>query len=296
MEASTNRYAVVTGANKGIGLEICRQLASSGVVVVLTSRDEKRGLEAIQKLKDSGLSNYVVFHQLDVSDPSSIFALANFIKTQFGKLDVLVNNAGVPGAIIDGDALRASGFGKAIAQINWNEITTQTYEVAEACIETNYYGAKRMVEAHIDLLQLSDSPRIVNVSSSMGKIERASNEWAREILSDPENITEEKVDGIMKAFLADFKDGSTEAKGWPAFMPAYSISKAAMNAYTRILAKKYPSIVVNCVCPGFVKTDINFNTGILSVEEGAESPVKLALLPNGGPSGCFFVRKEESEF
>ncbi|KAI6702467.1 hypothetical protein NL676_011603 [Syzygium grande] len=296
MEASTNRYAVVTGANKGIGLEICRQLASNGIVVVLTSRDEKRGLEAIQKLKDSGLSNYVVFHQLDVSDPSSILALANFIKTQFGKLDVLVNNAGVPGAIIDGDALRASGFGKEVAQINWNEIMTQTYEVAEACIETNYYGAKRMVEAHIGLLQLSDSPRIVNVSSSMGKIERASNEWAREILSDPENITEEKVDGILKAFLADFKDGSTEAKGWPAFMPAYSISKAAMNAYTRILAKKYPSIVVNCVCPGFVKTDINFNTGILSVEEGAESPVKLALLPNGGPSGCFFVRKEESEF
>ncbi|XP_048141616.1 (+)-neomenthol dehydrogenase-like [Rhodamnia argentea] len=296
MEGSTKRYAVVTGANKGIGFEICRQLASNGIVVVLTSRDEKRGLEAIHKLKDSGLSDYLVFHQLDVSDPSSVLALANFVKTQFGKLDILVNNAGVPGAIIDGDALRASGFGKEGVQVNWSEIMTQPYEVAEACIETNYYGAKRMVEAHIDLLQLSDSPRIVNVSSSMGKLERMSNEWARGILSDPENITEDKLEGIMKAFLADSKDGSSEAKGWPAFMPAYSISKAAMNAYTRILAKKHPSIAANCVCPGFVQTDINFNTGILPVEEGAESPVKLALLPNGGPSGCFFVRKEESEF
>ncbi|KAI3434359.1 uncharacterized protein J3R85_006626 [Psidium guajava] len=296
MEGSTKRYAVVTGANKGIGFEICRQLASNGIVVVLTSRDEKRGLEAIQKLKDSGLSDYLVFHQLDVSDPSSVLALANFVKTRFGKLDILVNNAGVSGAIVDGDALRASGFGKASAQVNWSEIMTQPYEVAEACIETNYYGAKRMVEAHIDLLQLSDSPRIVNVSSSMGKLEKVSNERARGILSDPENITEEKVEAIMKAFLADFKDGSSEAKGWPAFMPAYCISKACMNAYTRILAKKYPSIAVNCVCPGFVKTDINFNTGFIPVEEGAESPVKLALLPNGGPSGCFFVRKEVSEF
>ncbi|KAL3743475.1 hypothetical protein ACJRO7_018726 [Eucalyptus globulus] len=296
MEGSTKRCAVVTGANKGIGFEICRQLASNGVVVVLTSRDEKRGLEAIQKLKDSSLSDYLVFHQLDVSNPSSILALANFIETQFGKLDILVNNAGVPGTIIDGDALRASGVGKEGAQINWNEIMTQPYEAAEACIETNYYGAKRMVEAHIHLLQQSDSPRIVNVSSSMGKLERVSNEWAREILSDPENITEEKVDGIVKAFLADFKDGLSEAKGWPAYMPAYRISKAAINAFTRILAKKYPSMVVNCVCPGFVKTDINFNTGSMSVEEGAESPVKLALLPNGGPSGCFFFRKEESEF
>ncbi|XP_048141627.1 (+)-neomenthol dehydrogenase-like [Rhodamnia argentea] len=130
----------------------------------------------------------------------------------------------------------------------------------------------------------------------MGKLERMSNEWARGILSDPENITEEKVEGIMKAFLADFKDGSSEAKGWPAYMPAHRLSKAAMNAYTRILAKKYPSIAVNCVCPGFVKTDINCNTRFMSVEEGAEGPVKLALLPNGGPSGCFFFRKEESEF
>jgi len=82
------RYAVVTGANKGIGFEAVRQLASNRFIVVLTARDEKRGLEALGKLKDSGLS--VVFHQLDVSHPASIASLADFIKTHFGKLDVLV--------------------------------------------------------------------------------------------------------------------------------------------------------------------------------------------------------------
>ncbi|KAK9273665.1 hypothetical protein L1049_018475 [Liquidambar formosana] len=87
---ATNRFAVVTGANKGIGLEICRQLASNGVMVVLTARDEKRGIEAVEKLKASGLSDHVVFHQLDVGEPDSIASLADFIKTQFGKLDILV--------------------------------------------------------------------------------------------------------------------------------------------------------------------------------------------------------------
>ena len=84
------RYAVVTGANKGIGFGICKQLASKGITVVLTARDEKRGLEAVEKLKEFGPSDHVVFHQLDVTDPNSIASLANFIKTQFGKLDILV--------------------------------------------------------------------------------------------------------------------------------------------------------------------------------------------------------------
>ena len=84
------RYAVVTGANKGIGLETVRQLASNGFTVVLTARDEKRGLEAVEKLKESGLSGQVVFHQLDVANPATVASLAEFIKTQFGKLDILV--------------------------------------------------------------------------------------------------------------------------------------------------------------------------------------------------------------
>ncbi|MFS8027165.1 putative short-chain dehydrogenase/reductase SDR, NAD(P)-binding domain superfamily [Helianthus anomalus] len=84
------RYAVVTGANKGIGFEICRQLASNGVKVVLTARDEKRGIDALAKFKDTHLSDLILFHQLDVLDPVSVASLAQFVKTQFGKLDILV--------------------------------------------------------------------------------------------------------------------------------------------------------------------------------------------------------------
>ncbi|VVA28714.1 PREDICTED: (+)-neomenthol dehydrogenase [Prunus dulcis] len=90
MAEATKRYAVVTGANKGIGLETVRQLASNGFTVVLTARDEKRGLEAAEKLKESGLSGQVVFHQLDVANPATVASLADFIKTQFGKLDILL--------------------------------------------------------------------------------------------------------------------------------------------------------------------------------------------------------------
>ena len=127
-------------------------------------------------------------------------------------------------------------------------------------------------------------------------VQNISNEWAKAVLSDAENITEQKVDEVLSEFMKDFKEGSLEAKGWPAFLSAYTLSKVAMNAYTRILAKKYPNFCINCVCPGFVKTDINYNSGLLTVEEGAEGPVKLALLPNGGPSGLFFLRMEESDF
>ncbi|KOM25973.1 hypothetical protein LR48_Vigan211s000800 [Vigna angularis] len=88
--AAATRYAVVTGANKGIGFGICKQLVSNGVTVVLTARDEKRGTEVVEKLKEFGVSDQVVFHQLDVTDPKSIESLANFIKTHFGKLDILV--------------------------------------------------------------------------------------------------------------------------------------------------------------------------------------------------------------
>lgn len=83
------RIAVVTGANKGIGLEVCRQLAFNGVKVILTARDETKGMEALEKMRDSELSD-IIFHQLDVTDASSIASLADFIRTQFGKLDILV--------------------------------------------------------------------------------------------------------------------------------------------------------------------------------------------------------------
>ncbi|WRX08167.1 hypothetical protein QQP08_000654 [Theobroma cacao] len=176
----------------------------------------------------------------------------------------------------------------------WSKVLSQTYEAGEECLKTNYYGAKRTAEALVPLLQLSNSPRIVNVSSLLGKLMNIPSEQLKGVLRDVD--TEEKLDELLSEFLKDFKEGSLESKGWPTYCSAYTVSKVAMNAYTRILAKRYPKFSINCVCPGFVKTDINFNTGNISVEEGAATPVELALWPNGGPSGLFFVQGEPASY
>ncbi|XP_047329059.1 (+)-neomenthol dehydrogenase-like [Impatiens glandulifera] len=275
MESKTTRCAIVTGANRGIGLEICRQLAITGITVVLTARDEQKGLEALENIKESsGNDNInVIFHRLDVADPSTIPPLADFVKSKFGKLDILVNNAGV-----------------VTSKPEWSKLklSEENYENAEECLQVNYYGIKRMVEAFVPLLQHSNSPRIVNVSSFAGKLQNLPNEWAKGELNDATNLSEERIDEVLKVFLKDFKEGTWEANGWPTTLTSYILSKATLNAYTRVVAKKFPTILVNCVCPGHVKTNINDNTGTLTVEEGAESIVRLALLPDDGSTGTFY--------
>ncbi|XP_042511912.1 salutaridine reductase-like [Macadamia integrifolia] len=269
--SAKKRIAVVTGASKGIGLETCRQLSSNGVLVILTARDEKRGIEAVENLKGSGLS-HVIFHQLDVTEPSSIASMADF-KTQFAKLDIVVL---LVAFIIQ--------FHHPVA------------EKTEECLKTNYYGFKEVTEALLPFLKLSDSPRIVNVSSRRGKLKYISNSRDKEVLSDIDCLTKERVDEVLNQFVKEFKEGSLETKGWPEILTANTVSKAAMNAYTRILANMLPGFHINCVCPGCVKTDINCNTGVLTIEEGAKSVVRFALLPEDGPSGLFFMRSEVSLF
>ncbi|KZV26728.1 short-chain dehydrogenase/reductase 2b-like [Dorcoceras hygrometricum] len=268
-ENTSQKHAVVTGANKGIGLEVCRQLASKGITVVLTARDERRGLEAVEKLK---------------KNPEGF----------------LVNNAAILGATVDRDAFRdaieALRNGADRTKINWNTIATMTYDLAVEALQTNYYGAKRTTEALLPFLQSSPSPRIVNVSSSMGKLKNIPNEWAKGVLRDAENLTEERIDQVLNEFLKSLKEGSSEAQGWPQYLGAYILSKAAMCAYTRIIAAKYPTFRINCLCPGFVSTDMNFNEGTITTEEGAEGPVMLAMVPDDGPSGLFFYRKEVSTY
>lgn len=261
-------------------------LVSNGVKVVLTARDEKKGHEAIEKLKQFGHSEQVMFHQLDVTDPATVTSLVEFVKTQFGKLDILVNNAGVSGV---------NPYETVGSTVDWEKLT-QTCEMAENCLRTNYYGVKETTEAFLPLLKLSNSPKIVNVSSQAALLKNIPNQWAKRVFDDIENLTEERIDEVLKEFIKDFKEGSLENKGWPTIMSAYVVSKAAMNSYTRILAKKYPNMCINCVCPGFVKTDINKNTGMLPVDQGAASVVRLALLPDGSSSGLFFIREEMSNF
>ncbi|XP_030947983.1 (+)-neomenthol dehydrogenase-like [Quercus lobata] len=296
MTPGTKRIAVVTGANKGIGYGICQQLASNGVKVVLTARDVKRGNEAVDKLKAAGYSD-VVFHQLDVTDPVSISSLVDFIKTQFGKLDILVNNAGINGATVDKE-LWNLGLDEFIGPNAkpLKELIKQTYQTTENCLRTNYYGAKQVSKELIPLLQLSNSARIVNVSSGLGQLKFISNENARKKLEDVDGLTEEKVDEVVEGFLEDVKENSVEVKGWPINFSAYVVSKAALNAYTRVLAKKNPNIAINSAGPDYTKTDLNDNTGVVTIAESAKGPVMLALMPEGGPSGLFFHQTEVSTF
>ncbi|URE05072.1 KR domain [Musa troglodytarum] len=231
----SGRIVLVTGANKGIGLETCRQLLSKGATVILTARDEQRGLAAVRNLQASGASD-VLFHQLDVTDSASVSSLAGFIHDQFGKLDVLVNNAAVHGVGLDTQILGSS------------------------------------VREYIPDGKIKEEMRNIDV------------------------LSEDRLDELLQSFLNDFKGGKLEENGWPTRVSAYVVSKVAVSAYTRILAKKYPKFCINCVNPGFVKTDMNYNFGELPVEVGAQGPVFLAMLPDGSPSGHFYDLEEMSSF
>ncbi|PNX76661.1 (+)-neomenthol dehydrogenase-like protein, partial [Trifolium pratense] len=295
-------YAVVTGANKGIGLEIVKQLASLGIAVVLTARNETRGRDAITKLHQIGLSN-VIFHQLDVVDALSIESLAKFIQQEFGRLDILINNAGASCVEVDKEGLKALNVDPAtwlsgkVDNTLFQGVITETYRSAEECLNTNYYGVKRVTMALLPLLQLSfGKARIVNLSSLRGELKRIPNERLRNELGVVEELSEEKIDATVKKFLYDFKGNALEANGWGMMLPAYSISKASLNAYTRVLSKKNPDILINCVHPGFVGTDLNWHKGTMTVDQGARGPVMLALLPDEGPTGCYFDCTELAEF
>ncbi|XP_021720635.1 (+)-neomenthol dehydrogenase-like [Chenopodium quinoa] len=295
------RIAVVTGANKGIGFEIVRQLAAAGVTVVLTARDERRGVEATSKIHSLGLSN-VVFHQMDVTDINSITSLVHFIKAKFGRLDILVNNAGASGMEVDDEGLRALNIdaatwksGKAASLVQG--VMKTTYEKAEECFNTNYYGAEEVAEALLPLLKLSTTgARIVNISSLRGELWRIPNDQIRSKFTNIENLTEAEIHEILQKFLQDVKQETLIENGWPLMLPAYGISKTALNAYTRLLARKYPEMYINCVHPGYVDTDLAWHTGPMSPEDGAKAPVRLALSPEGGPTGCYFDQMKVASF
>ncbi|KAM0831496.1 hypothetical protein ACQ4PT_065467 [Festuca glaucescens] len=293
------RIAVVTGGNKGIGFEVCRQLASDGITVVLTARDETRGTAAVEKLKGLGISD-VVFHQLDITNASNIAGLADFLKTRFGKLDILVNNAAIAGVEfqeLDTKEEKFSGL-DFHQRLEWMfKSTNETVESAKEGVKTNYYGTKHVIEALLPLLlQASSEGKIVNVSSDVGLLTFIKNEEVRHELNDVDCLTEQRLDELLDKFLKDFEAGTSEAQGWPTVPAAYKMAKATMNAYSRILAKRHPELRVNCVHPGYVKTDISMGSGVLTPEEGARNVVKVALLPDGGPTGLYFDKGEEVSF
>jgi len=295
------RVAVVTGGNRGIGLEVCRQLASNGVAVVLTAVDEKMGAEAVEKLKGLALSE-VLSHQLDITDASSIARLADFLKTRFGKLDILVNNAAVSGVVYlqhhaDGSVTSGEMF-KGMdrdERIEWMwGNCRETYDAAKEGLQTNYYGTKHVTEALLPLLQASSDGRIVNVSSDFGLLRHFRNEELKQELNDTDTLTEERLDELLAMFLKDFESGRVEASGWPSAFAAYKVAKAAVNAYSRILARRHPELRVNCAHPGYVRTELTLHSGLLTPEEGAGNVVEVALLPErGAATGAFFEEGRE---
>jgi NAD(P)-dependent dehydrogenase (short-subunit alcohol dehydrogenase family) len=224
---------LITGANRGLGFETSRQLAALGLHVILTSRQASSGKPALESLRAQG--GEFTFLQLDTTDPASISRAYQQVAERFGRLDVLVNNAGI---LID---TADSG------------VLTADLQVIRKTAETNLYGPILLCEAFVPLMKKNGYGRIVNVSSGMGQL-------------------------------------SEMGPGYP----AYRLSKTALNAVTRMLSQetKGTGILVNSVCPGWVKTDMGGAGAHRTPEQGAETIVWAATLPEGGPTGGFFRDKK----
>ena len=224
------RVALISGGNRGIGREVVRELAALGYRVVIGSRDLQAGEEAARELGEN-----VTACRLDVTDEESIVRCVASIAEEHGRLDVLVNNAGITGGGWSTDAVDAD------------------LDEVRRTLETNLFGAWRLTEEALPLMRRNGYGRIVNVSSGMGQ-------------------------------LSDMGGHS----------PGYRVSKTGLNVLTRMLTAELAgeNILVNSVCPGWVRTDMGTQSARRSVEEGADTPVWLATLPDDGPRGGFFRDRE----
>jgi NAD(P)-dependent dehydrogenase (short-subunit alcohol dehydrogenase family) len=222
----TPRVVLVTGANRGIGQELARQLARRGDTVILTARELAKAERTAAALPGH---ERVLARRLEVTDPASIEQVATDLDRRYGRLDLLVNNA-------------------AIHYDTWQQASTADLQVVREALEVNLLGAWQTSLTLLPLLRASGHGRIVNVSSEAGS-------------------------------LASMNGGP----------PAYNVSKAALNALTRMLAGdlRRDRILVNAVCPGWVATDMG-GPGGRPVAEGAASVLWAIDLPDGGPTGGFY--------
>lgn len=249
--------AVVTGANRGIGLATCRQLAARQMRVVLASRDPERGRRAAEQLAIEGLG--VVALQLDVGSALSVEKFARQMAERYGRIDVLVNNAGVA----------LDGFNA---------------DVARRTLVANFFGALHVTEALSPLI--ATGGRIVMVSSGVGQLDGFSDALRRKLESP--HLDRGELATLMQSFVNDVRAGRHRERGWPS--SAYKVSKAGLNALTRVFARELAGrgILVNAVCPGWVRSDMGGKSAARSVEEGASGIVWAATLRPDGPSGGFF--------
>jgi NAD(P)-dependent dehydrogenase (short-subunit alcohol dehydrogenase family) len=230
------RVALVTGANRGLGLETSRQLLAQGLKVVLSGRDEDALVRATATLGRHG--DRVMTVRMDVVDVDSIKAAQAAVERGFGRVDVLVNNAGV--LIAEHD-----------------EVLSIPSEAYRRTFETNVFGVIEVCRVFAPAMARAGYGRIVNVSSGAGQLTTMST-----------------------------------------YAPAYSMSKTALNAFTRILAHTYRAkgVLVNAVDPGWVRTDMGGPSAPRSPREGADTISWLATLPDDGPSGGFFHDRRAIEW
>jgi NAD(P)-dependent dehydrogenase (short-subunit alcohol dehydrogenase family) len=240
IQPSGKRVALVTGANRGIGFEIARQLAGKGLTVILGARDDKKGANAQKQLVAEGLD--VHFTSIDVADTTSIMAAVGRINDSFGRLDVLVNNAGI---MIDAET----------------GILELPMTLLENTLKTNAFGPLLLSQGCVPIMRKHQYGRIVNISSTLGAL--------TDIVNPDSHYTEFQT-------------------------PAYRLSKSVLNGITALLAKELraENILVNAVCPGWVRTDLGGPRAPLSPEQAAETPVWLATLPDSGPTGGFFREQQ----
>ncbi|CAN6448747.1 unnamed protein product [Victoria cruziana] len=264
--------AVVTGANKGIGFEIVRQLAEEGLTVVLTSRDVGRGQAALKSLLSIGCTR-ILYHSLDIADPSSIRHFVAWLYNSLGGLDILVNNAAV----------------------SFNGIDENSVEHADAVIATNFSGTKLLTESLLPLFRPSaSSSRILNVSSRLGLPNKLRNPALKRLLEDDGGIEE-----MVRTFLSHVKQGRWEEEGWPKVWTDYSVSKLALNAYSVLLARRLKGhgLAVNCFCPGYTITSMTKGRGVHTAAAAARSAVRIVLLPPGElPTGKFFIKDQPHHY
>jgi NAD(P)-dependent dehydrogenase (short-subunit alcohol dehydrogenase family) len=234
--------ALVTGANKGIGLQIAKDLAAHGFTVLVGSRSLQHGETAA---KSVGADARAL--QLDVTNQASIAAAAERVRNEFGRLDVLVNNAGISHAGKPGRPLQELAQSGRPSVVSLDEV--------RAVFETNVFGVIAVTQAMLPLLREAPAARIVNVSSSSGSLT---------INSDPNNP--------HRAMFGTYSSSKTA-------LNAITVAFAA--------DLESAGIKVNAACPGFTSTNLNNFQGTRTVEQAAREPVRLALLDANGPTGTF---------